>query len=188
MNLQINHLIIPKVSHLSEWDTLMTLSELNLKYGPKLTSDQQYWYIDENLEDLTFHLERNKLSNQRKTLLDPLGCIGFSCINKNDDRVYLTEGVSDYFTIKLTHPTMNVLGLTTLGGSLQTKKLISALFNRICIVSDNDYNSKINTGLENSSRMRKFYESLGKKVKVLLPEPGFKDITEQFISDLAIVE
>lgn len=180
------------VSHLKfeelpkkEWDLLEFLAKANSLPGAQLVSkDMVTWEITEELGKFKFRMNRNKVSGARKTEIDDLGCVGFSTINVNDTRVYLTEGVSDYFTVKLTHPNMNVLGLTTLGGNNRTRAIISTLFDNICIVSDNDYNSAQNTGLMNSRKMQKFYESLGKKVKIILPETGFKDVTEQFISDL----
>lgn len=185
MKLLVDHLNIPSEVR-SEWGLLEDLVRLNPFKGPSFTTEDIRWVIKEKLEDFEFFMERNKISNQRRTLKDPLGCIGFSVINHRDDRIYLTEGVSDYFTVKLTHPGLNVLGLTNLGGNRYTKAIIETLFRRICIVSDNDFNAKQNTGLLNSQRIRNYYESRGCKCKVLLPEPGFKDITEQFISQIKL--
>ena len=78
----------------------------------------------------------------------------------------------------------NVLGLTTLTGSKKAKYLISTLFDEFIIFSDNDFNSVNNTGLLNAQKMAEYLRSEGKKVKIELPSPGNKDMTDQFMEEL----
>lgn len=186
--MNIEHLKLPSNLPQKEWDVLFSLTELNAI--PGIAFSQSYfdavphWCITEELGDFKFIFHRNKATNQRITEQDYLGLIGFSSLNVLDDRVYLTEGVSDFITVKLLNPKMNVLGLTTLSGSIKAKKLICSLFNKICIISDNDTGKGVNTGISNVQRMRKFYTGYGKQVKIKLPSTGFKDITDEFIFEL----
>lgn len=142
------------------------------------------WEIKEDVGKYKFHIYRNKMTRGRTSERDNLGCIGMASVNLKDDRVYLTEGVSDFLTMKLTHPNYNVIGFTTLGGNAKAKLLITSLFDNICIVSDNDIGKGVNTGLTNSTRMKRYFESYGKHVNIQLPDSGYKDITEQFMGDL----
>lgn len=187
MVLDINNLHTPSSFPKEEWDTLFELVKLNpigIDVKQSYFNAVPHWTISETLDDFKFIIHRNKATKQRITEIDSLGLIGFSTINPKDPRVYLTEGVSDFITVKLTHPNMNVLGLTTLSGSTLSKRIISTLFDKVCIVSDNDIKGDANTGVSNATRMMKFYKSLGKQVKVIVPDTGFKDITDQFIYEI----
>lgn len=191
MRINIEDLVLDGITQFnlrSSWTTLLMLSNLNGLEGVRFESVIEdmvpYWRIEETLGEYEFLMYRNQLTLKRDTRIDDLGMVGFSSINKHDDRVYLTEGVSDFITMKLTHPHMNVLGMTTLSGTVISKSIIASLFNNICIVSDNDFNSVKNTGILNSTKMKKLYESLGLKVKILLPDSGYKDITDQFMGEL----
>lgn len=187
MVLNVANLNIPPILPKVEWDLLFELVKLNpigIDVSQSYFNAVPHWTISETLNDFKFIIHRNKATKQRITEIDSLGLIGFSTINPKDPRVYLTEGVSDFITVKLTHSNMNVLGLTTLSGSNLSKKIITTLFNKICIVSDNDIKGYTNTGVSNATRMARFYKSLGKQVKVIVPDTGFKDITDQFIYEL----
>lgn len=182
MKLHLNEVNLPKEMSSIKWDILQSLVDLNdigIKMSTSYFNAVPHWTISEKLEEFEFLFHRNKATKQRITELDPFGVVGFSTINPEDNRVYLTEGVSDFITVKLTHPQMNVLGMTTLSGSTLSKKLVCSLFDKICIVADND-----STGISNAHKMRKFYESYGKACKVIMSESGFKDITEQFMFEL----
>ena len=170
-----------------EWDSLLALCNVNnigIKFYYKNYKLQKHWFIEESLKDINLVFCRNVITKQRDTIQDDCGCIGFSTINLNDRRVYLTEGVSDFITVKLTHPNYNVLGMTTLSGNAIARSIVLSCFDSIIIVSDNDFNSKENTGLQNARKMLKFYSSYGKKVKIMIPDIGFKDITDQFMFQL----
>lgn len=186
--MRLSHLKLPPTLPPKEWDLLFSLVSLNPIKGLKLSQSYfnavPHWCIKEQLGDYKFIFHRNKATKQRITEHDSLGLIGFSSLNVLDDRVYLTEGVSDFITVKLLYPNMNVLGLTTLSGSRISKKIVCSLFNRICIVSDNDTDKSNNTGLSNTQRMYKFFTAKGKKVSIKLPSSGFKDITDEFIFEL----
>lgn len=205
MNFQ--HLNINIKPSTRPWDNLFQLVQNNRIPGIQLSVSYfnavPHWTISEVLpvfpsdsnmaqteSALQFILHRNQATAQRITESDSLGLVGFSSLNLKDTRVYLTEGVSDFLTMKLLHPNMNVLGLTTLSGSVKAKKVLCSLFDSFCIISDNDNSAthhaevSVNTGVSNAIRLRKFLLSHGKQVKIKLPSTGFKDITEEFLFEV----
>lgn len=190
MNLNIHDLRLPEnLRFKQEWQVLEDLLFLNpikgFTFKTNFESLIPRWDVVEVCNPFVFQLYREKHTKQRITENDPLGCVGFASINPLDDRVYLTEGVSDFITVKLTHPHFNVLGMTTLGGNQKAKSIVLNLFKKIVICSDNDSTAEINTGLSNALKMKKFYQAWGKQVKILLPEAGYgKDMTDQFMGQL----
>ena len=128
-------------------------------------------------------MKRNKHTHKRITIKDDCGMIGFSSVNLEDRSCILVEGVSDFITMKLAFPTRNIIGMTTLSGNNFAKTFVSSMFDNITIMSDNDFSSARNTGILASQRMREYYTSLGKQVRVELPDVSYKDITDQFIHE-----
>lgn len=127
---------------------------------------------------LFFILQRDLLTFQRKTLKDTYGILGLSLIDPSNSSVFITEGVSDYFTAKLLLPNSNVLAFTTLGGSSLSKTLVLSLFNSITLIQDND-----STGRSNSTNLSTFFKSYNKSVYIFSP-PVYKDLSESFIQSL----
>ena len=89
--------------------------------------------------------------------------------------------MSDYFTAKLLCPDRNVLGITTLGGSTNAKKIILSLFDSVLICADNDA-----TGMLNATKWKRFLTSYNKSASVFLPPQGKKDITDAFVFNLKL--
>lgn len=133
------------------------------------------WDIQERFDDAPIHLHytRNKVSLQRKTIVDEYSCIGLSQVTQKES-VILTEGISDYFTAFLMFRDfpVDVIGLTKLGGNKYTKSFILSVYSSIYIIADNDA-----TGISNASRMMSLYKSYGKHCKIIIPQA--KDLTEQ---------
>lgn len=139
------------------------------------------WRIREVLEGTElFSLRRDYITNNRYTDTDLLGLLGVSLLNLNERSVFITEGVSDYFTAKLLLPKCNVLGVTQLGGSKNAKKMLISLFNEVTILADNDV-----AGLANANRWSLFLSEYGIKTNMWQSSIG-KDITDEFIFNLRL--
>lgn len=135
----------------------------------------------------TLWFSRHLFGPMRSMYIDRFGAVGVASLNVRDSRVILTEGVSDFITMKLLYPDRNVLGFTTLGGNRYATKIVLSLFDDITICSDNDMQSaERNTGITNAYRLRTQYERYGRRVHIVLPESGCKDMTEQFLSELRL--
>lgn len=132
----------------------------------------------------TFWYQRDIAGAGRKTTIDRYGLIGLSAINPSDRRYILTEGVSDFLTLKLCYPKSNILGFTSLGGNVNATKILLTLADSIIYITDNDAGKESNTGLKNAVRLKQHYERFGKRVYLQLPTAPFKDITQQVINDL----
>lgn len=173
------------------WDTLLHIFKKHpisgITFDKVIDGISLYWRIGENLEEFQFKMLRNCNTKQRLTIADDLGMVGFSSIDITDKKCILVEGVSDFITTKLITG-KNVLGMTTLSGNKYSKEFIASVFDELLIIGDNDYKSERNTGLLNSQAMREFYTKLGKKVRVQIPDVGYKDITAQFINQLKFNE
>lgn len=135
-------------------------------------------------DKVVFWYQRNAFSSRRSTSIDRYGLIGLSDVNLQNRRAIITEGVSDFITVKSLYPKSNVLGFTTLGGNIKSAKIILSLFDSIAFVCDNDFTKERNTGLTNGFSLKTFYESYGKKVYLYMPDFPFKDITEQFLKEV----
>lgn len=142
------------------------------------------WEIQEVLPNGGFHMTRSQLTKQRNTIQDTYGLLGLSLINLKDSRVILTEGVSDFFTVKMYCPNNNVLGVTTLSGSHDAKQILISFFDEFIICADNDSTAQRNTGLLNAQNFKRFLESFNKKVKIVTPQYPHKDMTDNFIFNL----
>ena len=166
------------------WDILLDLwnkSSIAKNYL-RLYKDSLDWHIEEfSPEGKGFHMTRNLLSKDRRTIVDDYGLLGLSLINLQDKSVIITEGVSDYFTAKLLCPNRNVLGITTLGGSAKAKVILLNLFDSFLICADND-----STGLTNAHRWKRFLTNYNKSVSIFTPSSSYKDITDNFIFNLKL--
>lgn len=138
------------------------------------------WVIREKFEsEVTFELQRNILTMNRKTITDKYGLLGVSLLYLKDKSVLLTEGVSDYITVKMLYPFRNVLGVTTLGGSHFAKSILVNCFDHFTFFADND-----STGIKNVFKWKQLLTNYGKDVQILQPEASFKDVTDEFIFNL----
>lgn len=132
-----------------------------------------------------FWYSRDFVGSGRATTIDRYGLVGVSLVNPRDSRtVILTEGVSDFLTMKMCYPRLNVLGLTTLGGSTKAIKIVCSLFDRILMVCDNDSGKEVNTGMLNGMRIKETFTSVGKEVNLLYAESPNKDVTQQMLNEL----
>lgn len=136
--------------------------------------------------DVLFWYQRNLYSSSRSTSIDRYGLVGLSLLDLTQSSVILTEGVSDYLTMKFLYPDCNVLGFTTLGGNSKSTKILLSLFSEIVFIADNDFTKSTNTGLVNGLHLKRCYEGFGKVCQVYLPDLPYKDITQQFISQCKI--
>lgn len=77
-------------------------------------------------------------SDKRLTNIDRLGFVGVSLTNLLDSRLFITEGVSDFLSLKAQYPRLNVWGKTKLNLSVLQLAVIKAHFKTVVIVTDND--------------------------------------------------
>lgn len=178
---------IPNLESLHNWDILCSFD-----YGPDLTLKQgtykniPHWRIQEIWEgEVVFKMLRNKVTLQRDTKIDNYGLLGVSNLNLDSQCCILTEGVSDYFCARLLFPNVNVLGVTTLTGSVVAKSILLSLFDDYTIISDNDSNKVLNTGLTSSFKLKSFLQSYGKNVSVVLPDSKL-DLSDEFVFNLKL--
>lgn len=189
MDFTFSHLVLPPsveadLVRMSQWELLYQLVQANPLGSVTLVRDGNQYILREIVsEEYEFCMYRY-LDGSRETIQDPLGVIGLSLVNPKNPTVRLTEGVSDYISAKLAYPDKNILGFTTLGGNKVAKTIVGSLFENFVIFADNDSGKEINTGVANSLKMKSWFESLGKRVRIELPVSGNKDLTQQFISDL----
>lgn len=167
-----NPVILPKYETTSKW-TLLT--KLWSQGSVSFTEESDGWRIKEHIGNTeTFSLRRDFITKNRYTDVDKFGLLGLSLLNLNDRSVFITEGVSDYFTTKILLG-KNVLGVTQLGGSQIAKKIIISLFHHATIIADNDI-----TGLLNAQRWKSFLNNYNIASKIWQPSIG-KDITDEFL-------
>lgn len=136
--------------------------------------------VVETVGNYQFEMLRLQTSKRKITISDDLGLIGFNSLDLSDNYCYLTEGVSDFMSKKLMLKTQNsqhqnVLGIVTLGGNTTAKKILASLFDNYEYCADNDI-----TGINQAKLTRSWLLSLGKSVRVTLPEAGCKDVSEQY--------
>lgn len=153
-------------------------------YGTVMTP---LYRVHEIIGSYEFDMLRLQVSKRKITIKDDLGLVGVSSLDLNVNKCYLTEGVSDFIATKLIlknkirtsqrfdYACNNVLGVTKLSGNNTAKELLIGLFDEFVIITDND-----NTGISNVSNFRQFLMSNGKKVEIMLPEAGNKDICQQY--------
>lgn len=188
-NLPINHLAVSNCRiNAPQWVLLYDLVKSNPINGISIFDDLHMGAIDvkETMEGVLdiFWFARYYTSSKRLTFCDSYGLIGMSSINLQDDEVYLTEGVSDFISMKLCYPNKNVVGFTTLSGNSTAKSIVLSLFNRAVIFSDNDTDKEKNTGIANALHIKTCFETYNKKAIIQVPEYPFKDVTQLFISIL----
>lgn len=142
--------------------------------------NQPVYSVKETTGKYRFEMLRLPVSRRKITVHDDLGLVGLNSLDLSIDHCYLTEGVSDFMSKKLMQEgtsTPNVLGVVTLGGCKTARVLLKALFNNYTIVADNDP-----TGLKELRVFRQWLVAQGKTVHMQIPEPGFKDISAQFMN------
>ena len=152
-------------------------------HGVEGDVNQPHWHIKEQLGDYKFDFIRT-MSGKKLTFSDDLGLVGLSSIDLNYSHCYLTEGVSDFIAVKIMSTQKNVLGLTKLSGSSEARKILVALFDLFTIFGDNDLSvegKQVNTGVTNMSRLSKFLREHNKKVRIIIPAGGHKDMAEVFV-------
>lgn len=189
--LVVNHL---NVTHCRldapQWVTLFDLVRDNPIQGISLYDSMHPNSIDvkEAIEVLdTFWYSREIGTPKRLTFMDAFGIIGVASLNLKDSSVILTEGVSDFITMKLCYPNSNVLGFTTLSGNRVAKSIVLSLFDSATIISDNDFQKEEgNTGILNAFHIKDLFMSFGKKATIEIPEYPYKDITQLFINQLRL--
>lgn len=145
-----------------------------VKFNVECESNEPFFVIKEYSKlssTLLFHFTRSSITLNRFTKTNILSLLGVSLIT-NFDCVIITEGVSDYFAVKLLCPNLQVLGVTNLKGSPLARKFLS-LFKRIIIIADND-----SAGLSTLN----YYRSIFPNNKFYIPVN--KDVSEDIFSTL----
>ena len=131
-----------------------------------------------------FWFERDVVGPRRYTSIDYYGLVGLSSFNLNSRTAILTEGVSDFLTMKMCYPKDNILGFTTLGGNIKSTKILLTLADKLIFIGDNDSGKQRNTGVLNVMHLKELYESYGKEVHLGVPESPYKDVTEKVFDTL----
>jgi hypothetical protein len=134
--------------------------------------------VYEKLEEFEFEYVRfNK--GYKSCRKDLLGMIGYSQIDLSDPTVILTEGVSDYLSVKACNPHLNVLGLLNLSGNSQARTFLVSCFKNFVYIADND-----SPGVKASQRLKEFlvFNVANAQVILFYPEVGYKDITAQIFT------
>lgn len=150
-----------------------------LPYYDKVT--QPLYRVQEQVGDYKFDMLRLQVSKRKITYFDDLGLVGLASVNMEANHCFLTEGVSDFMSLKLmrmiTNPDdCNVLGVTKLGGDTNARRLLLTLFDNYTIMADDDV-----TGLRNAASFRQWLVQNGKTVKLTKPMAGCKDISAEFL-------
>lgn len=150
-----------------------------LPFYDKVT--QPLYRVQEHVGDYKFDMLRLQVSKRKITYFDDLGLVGLASLNMEANHCFLTEGVSDFMSLKLmrmaTFPEdSNVLGVTKLGGDANARKLLLTLFDNYTIMADDDA-----TGIKNASNFRQWLVQNGKSVKLTKPTAGCKDISAEFL-------
>lgn len=172
-----------------QWDALYDLwnaQDADNRFGISLCKPFRPTAVDviERIGDTTvFWYQRDVYGPGRKTSIDRYGLVGLSAINLADRRCILTEGVSDFLSLKMCYPETNVLGFTTLGGNRAAMTILLALMDKILYVADNDMGKDDNTGLRGALRIKNTLERYGKRVSVVIPDAPAKDITQQILKE-----
>jgi len=137
------------------------------------------WKLHEDCGEYSFEMTRSQITGVRLTNSNDLGLLGLSLVNPKDSRVILTEGVSDYLTVKLNCGDVNVLGLTNLGGSTRARVLLLNLFDKFVYCCDND-----EAGRSGAYKLKSWLEGYGKRVKIWTPSGVAKDVTDMFMRNI----
>jgi 5S rRNA maturation endonuclease (ribonuclease M5) len=110
--------------------------------------------------------------NTRETHSDLCGLVGLSLCDFSNKTIFLTEGVSDFLTVKHFLPECNVVGRTRPSFSRKQVSVLNALFDNVNLIIDND-----DTGRRIAASLIKVLNN----VKLIKPDYPYKDITEQFL-------
>lgn len=168
------------------WGQLCSLWNQRDACGVKFYEDELpmagfSWVIHEDCGDFGFEMLRSQITGTRITNRNDCGLLGLSLINPKDTNVILTEGVSDYFSMKINCPNTNVLGLTNLGGSDRARTILVNLFDKFIYCCDND-----EAGRQGAYKLKSYLEGYGKKVKIWTPPVGCKDVTDCFVRNIKL--
>lgn len=131
--------------------------------------------VYERLEEFEFlYVRYNR--GYKSCKKDRLGLVGFSRIDLQDPTVIITEGVSDYLTVKACNPHLNVLGLLNLTGNSLAKTFLISCFKNFVYIADND-----NPGMSAAKTLKDFLLAnvLNSRFILIQPESGYKDIAQQ---------
>lgn len=123
---------------------------------------------------------KRHFNGKRYTEVDKFGIIGVSLTDLSNKKLFLTEGISDFLTVKSLYPTRNVWGKTRLSLSRLQAHIISQLFTEVVIIADND-----STGLKKASEIDQKLRSLNLNTKIYIPR--YKDITLQLIHEKGLL-
>lgn len=129
--------------------------------------------------DTLFQYKRH-FNGKRYTEVDLFGIVGTSLTNLQNKKLYLTEGVSDFLTVKALYPNRNVWGKTRLSLSTLQTHIIAQLFTEVVIIADND-----STGLKKASEIDQKLRSTSLQTKIYIPR--YKDITLQLLNEKGLI-
>lgn len=118
-------------------------------------------------------------NGKRSTDIDKLGFIGLTTLDLSSHTLYLTEGISDFLSLKSFYPHLNVLGKTKLNLSKLQLHFIKQLFTSVVIISDND-----TTGITKAFAHQTLLHKQGVKSQVYLSIN--KDITIDLLTGLSL--
>lgn len=139
------------------------------------------WVLSEVVDHIAFfRMTRSRLFLDRKVQADRYGIIGMSLVDPTIRDLIITEGVSDFVSVKSVFPDCNVIGFTKLGGTVLARSIAMSIADHIIVCSDNDQMKDRNTGLQNALKMRDGFRSYGIKCEIFLPDT--KDVSELLIN------
>lgn len=142
--------------------------------SPTITLQENYIQpgvvVTEEFEGNTLFQLTRYFNGKRITDIDRLGFVGVSMTNLSDKSLIITEGVSDFLSLKSEQPTLNVWGKTKLSLSRLQLHIIKSLFTNVILIADND-----NTGITKAFDIQSKLKRAGLDTDVFLPQN--KDIT-----------
>jgi hypothetical protein len=176
------HLSYPGVVKLragaTQWDFITAI--IGGRYPSLTVAKELYGYsLIEQLEEISFEFVKyNK--GFKSTKYDQLGFVGFSLINLEDPTIVMTEGVSDYLSVKACNPHLNVIGLLNLAGNRLARTFLVSCFRNFVYIHDNDA-----PGIQAARRLESFLREQvsGAQVILIKPNLGYKDAAEQIFTD-----
>lgn len=120
--------------------------------------------VQETFDTTTIISYTRYFNGKRITEVDRLGFIGITTLNLSDPVIYLTEGISDFLSLKSFYPNLNVLGKTKLNLSKLQVHFLKQLFTKAVIIADND-----TTGISKALSHQTLLHRQGLKSQVYLP-------------------
>lgn len=146
-----------------------------IQFTLAMIGNEPIWRILEQYQEETlFSFTRSCITLDRKTETNLVGLLGITLIDFENPKCFITEGVSDFFTLKLLLPNCNVLGVTNLGASKFAKSVLVSIFKEIVVVADSD-----RAGLATANSYKELFESNGVKCKIYIPTS--KDVTREVL-------